>query len=307
MLFAVQHLGLIQLSDDRYLELRPGCDAYLQKPLEEIVKAIYRLALERAGPAGRSLHQSEMRRIVEDLLREHPQRWWNWRTLASVARHRYLSTLESRGIRDRYRDRFFSAHFSGRETMGDLLTTLDRHWLRRLFVLGVVDAALDARERAAAWRLSSLGARVLGAEVALDTGLQPLLVNPDFEVLVMPEGDVSDVVHRLDLFAHREKTDDVVHFRLTRERAEAAVRAGRSMPEFIAFLNARSRGGVPQNVIYSLESWAGGVTFASWERGVVLRAENDEGVGPHSGRGRRPGVAHAASGRRAGVATEGAG
>ena len=279
VLFAAQHLGLAQKSDDGFLELRPGCDAFLQRPLEEIMKATYRLALERPGPSGRSLHQSEMRRLVADLLCEDPERWWVGRSLAAGCRHRYLCTLESRGIKERYRDRFFSAYFSDRETTSDLLEELDQDWLRQLFVLGLLDAAVDAKQKVLAWRLSVLGARVLGAEgVALDTGLRPLLVNPDFEVLVLPEGDVSDVVHRLDLFAQREKTDDVVHFRLTRERVESAVAAGRSMPDFVEFLEARSRGGVPQNVIYSLESWAGSVTFATWEKGVVLRAESEEAL-----------------------------
>lgn len=279
VLFAAQHLGLVQKSDDGFLELRPGCDAYLQRPLEEIMKATYRLALERSGSVGRSLHQSEMRRLLADKLCDDPERWWVGRSLAADCRHRYLATLEARGIRDRYRDRFFSAYFSGRETPADLLIELDRDWMRQLFVLGLLDAAVDDQQRVIAWRLSALGARVLGAEgVALDTGLRPLLVNPDFEVLVLPEGDVSDVVHRLDLFAQREKTDDVVHFRLTRDRVESAVGAGRSMPDFIEFLEARSRGGVPQNVIYSLESWAGSVTFATWEKGVVLRAESEEAL-----------------------------
>lgn len=279
VLFAAQHLGLVQKSDDGFVELRPGCDAYLQRPLEEIMKAMYRLVLERPGPGGRSLHQGEMRRLVADLLCEDPERWWVARSLAADCRHRYLCTLEARGIRDRYRDRFFSSYFSGRETPADLLKELDKDWLTQLFVLGLLDAAVDDKQNVIAWRLSALGARALGAEgVALDTGLRPLLVNPDFEVLVLPEGDVSDVVHRLDLFAQREKTDDVVHFRLTRECAESAVGAGRSMPEFIEFLEARSRGGIPQNVIYSLESWAGSVTFATWEKGVVLRAESEEAL-----------------------------
>ena len=100
-------------------------------------------------------------------------------------------------------------------------------------------------------------------------------MNPDFEVLVLPEGDVSDVVHTLDGFAQRVKTEDVVHFRLTKESIEAAVGAGRSMESFLEFLAARARGGVPQNVLYSLNSWAGAVTFATLERGVLLRASDE--------------------------------
>lgn len=272
---AAENLALIATDEESFLELRPESEPFLLLPLEEKVRELYRLALEQPGTRGRSLHQHELRKIVADVLREEPQRWFFGRSLAAIARHRYLATLDERGIRDRHRDRFFSAYFSGRETPADLLGELDGHWLRRLFLLGLLDVAIED-EHAVAWRLSALGARVLGAEVPeLETGLQPLLVNPDFEILVLPEGDVTDVVHTLDGFAQRVKTEDVVHFRLTKESIEAAVGAGRSLPDFRSFLEARARGGVPQNVLYSIDSWAGSVTFATLERGVVLRAADE--------------------------------
>jgi len=272
---AAEHMALIQTDDESFLELRPEAEGFLLQPLEEKVRDLYRLALEQAGPRGRSLHQHEMRTIVADVLREEPERWFFGSSLAALARHRYLATLDERGIKDRHRDRFFSAYFSGTETPEDLLQELDKHWLRRLFVLGFLEVA--AREdEVVAWKLSAVGARVLGAEVAeLETGLQPLLVNPDYEVLVLPEGDVTDVIHTLDGFAQRVKTEDVVHFRLTKESIEAAAGAGRSVEEFTQFLEARARGGVPQNVLYSINSWAGSVTFATLERGVLLRTSDD--------------------------------
>ena len=212
---------------------------------------------------------------MAELLRESPERWWSPRALASVARHRYLATLDERGIKDRHRDRYFSAYFSGKETPRDLQGATEREWLRHLHVLGLLDVAAQ-EDRVVACRLSPLGARVLGAtSTGLDTGLRPILVNPDFEIVVLPEGDVSDVVHTLDGFAERTKTGDVVHFRLTKEAIEAAVGRGRSVEELVTFLQGRARGEVPQNVLYSLSSWAGSVTFATLERGVVLRAADE--------------------------------
>lgn len=273
-----EHLGLVTTDDEGFLSLRPEADLFLAKPLDEKVRAMTRLAMEQAGPQGRSLHQRELRGLVEERLRAEPTRWWSDRSLASSCRHRYLESLDDRGIAARHRDRFFSAYFSGRETPGDLLDELQRHWLPRLYRLGLLDVAMRD-DRPVAWRLSTLGARVLGVELhALDTGLEPLLVNPDFEVLVLPEGDVSDVVHTLDGFAQRTKTEDVVHFRLTREAFEAAVAAGRDATAFLAFLDARARGGLPQNVRYSLEAWAGSVTFAMLERGVLLTAPSEEAL-----------------------------
>ncbi len=272
---AAMNLSLVGTDEQGFLELCPAAERFLLLPLEEKVRELYRLALEQAGPRGRSLHQHELRKLVGEVLREQPERWFFGRTLASICRHRYLATLDERGIEDRHRDRFFSAYFSGKETPADLLDELDTHWLRRMYLLGFLEAAVKGDE-VVAWHLSPVGARVLGADVPeLDTGLKPILVNPDFEILVLPEGDVSDVVHTLDGFAQRVQTEDVVHFRLTKESIEAAVGAGRDVEAFQAFLQARARGDVPQNVIYSIKSWAGSVTFATMERGVVLKTGDD--------------------------------
>ena len=272
---AAKTLSMVDTDDEGFLELRPEAERFLLLPLEEKVRDLYRIAIEQPGPRGRSLHQHELRKIVADILRESPTRWFYEKTLATFARHRYLAQLDELGIEERHRDRFFSAYFSEKETPADLLDELDSHWLPRLFVLGFLEAAVRD-DAMVAWRLTPLGARVLGAELEdVETGLQPLLVNPDFEILVLPEGDVTDVIHTLDGFAQRVKTEDVVHFRLTKDTVESAVGAGRSLKDFTAFLEGRARGGVPQNVLYSINSWAGSVAFATLERGVVLRTEDD--------------------------------
>lgn len=272
---AAEHLALVSADAEGFLEVRPEAERFVRLPLEQKVQELYRLALEQPGPQGRSLHQHEIRRVAAEALRAEPERWWGTRALAATARHRYLATLEARGIRERHRDRFFSAYFSGRETLADLLHELERHWLPRLHRLGLVDAAVEG-DAAVAWRLGALGARVLGAAPdGLATGVTPLRVNPDFEVVVLPEGDVSDLVHRLDGFAPRVNSGEVAHFRLTREGLETAVMGGRSVEEFLRFLESRSLGGVPQNVAYTLKGWAQGVSFAVLERGVVLRAVDE--------------------------------
>lgn len=272
------HLGLLKVDEEGFLEPKPEADLFLNKALDDKVGAMLRIAREQPGPRGRSLHQHELRGLVETVLAEEPERWWRGRSLAAVCRHRYLETLDARGIAARHRDRFFTAYFSGREAFGELLEELERHWLRRLYRMGMLDAAMRD-DRPVAWRLSTLGARVLGIPLpALDTGLKPVLVNPDFEILVLPEGDVSDVVHALDGFAQRVRTEDVVHFRLTRPSFEAGVAAGRDPRAFLAFLEARARGGLPQNVRYSLESWAGAIAFATLEPGVLISVENPEAL-----------------------------
>jgi len=275
---AAEHLALVTTDAEGFLQVRPEAERFVRLPLEKKAQEVYQLSLEQPGPSGRSLHQHELRKLVAELLVESPQRWWRGRSLVDIARHRYLSELEPRGIRERFRDRFFSAWFSGRETLADLARELERHWLPRLYLLGIVETALDD-DQVVGWRLSALGARVLGASVATTpAGLRPLRVNPDFEVVVLPEGDVSEVVHRLDGYAPRTKSGEVMHFRLTREGLETAVMGGRTLDDLLAFLEARSLGGVPQNVGYTLRGWAQGVSFATLERGVVLRANDEQAL-----------------------------
>jgi hypothetical protein len=274
---AADALGLLTVDAQGFLACREPAERFASLPLEEKTLGIYRTALERPGPSGtRSLHQHELRAVVEDVLRERPRRWWPGDALAAVARARYLATLDERRIRVRHRDRHFSAFQSGRESLHDLLKGVRDVWTRSLHLLGVLDVA-TRDGRAVAVRLSSLGARLLGAQTdGIATGLRPLLVSPDFEVVVLPEGDVSDVIHRLDAYAQRVRTGDVVHFRLTKESVESAVADGRRIEDLVEFLEARSRSPLPQNVAYSLRDWASSVAFATVERGVVLHVESPD-------------------------------
>ena len=107
---------------------------------------------------------------------------------------------------------------------------------------------------------------------------KPLLVTPDFEVVVLPEGDVAGCVHRLGGYAQRVKSGDVVHFRLTRDSIEDAVAEGRDVEELLTWLTEKARGPVPGNVATSVRAWAAGVTFGTLERGVVLRLPRAEAL-----------------------------
>jgi hypothetical protein len=271
--YAADHLGLVTTDPDGFLVPRDEADRFAALPLDQKVAGLWRLALEAPGPRGRSLHVVELRGIVADLLREEPERWWAGDALFVVARLRYLASLDARRIKDRYRDRHFAAYATGRESLADLRDDVRTSWLRTMHLLGVVDVAVKDGKPAAV-RLSALGARVLGASPAAGgEAARPLLVAPDFEVVVLPEGDVTGVVHDLDAWAPRVRTGDVVHFRFTKESVEAAIAEGRSLADLVALLESRARGPVPRNVVVTLTDWAKSVTFATLERGVVLRTE----------------------------------
>src|SRR6185295_9800990 len=98
--------------------------------------------------------------------------------------------------------------------------------------LGVVDVAL-AGDHPSALRLTELGRRLFAGEKlsqppaptetpAPQPPAKPLVVNPDFEVLLFPEGDVNEIAHRLSRFASRTKSEEVAHYRIARDGVERA-------------------------------------------------------------------------------------
>ncbi|MHC4342564.1 MAG: helicase-associated domain-containing protein, partial [Planctomycetota bacterium] len=98
-----------------------------------------------------------------------------------------------------------------------------------------------------------------------------------YELLVLPEGDVDDLLHELDRFAARVRTGEVVHYERDKGRIERATVGGQTADAIVELLDAHARSPVPQNVAYSIRSWAGDVRSATLMRGVVFTA-NDSSV-----------------------------
>jgi hypothetical protein len=206
-----------------------------------------------------------------------------WVPLAHVpflVRNDYLGALEEQGVRDQYKNRFQYIYTPPRETPVEVAEGLSDWILQRLYPLGVVEVGLNAGLPVAV-RATDLGRRLVRGERltapepapadrarGTETG-KPLVVNPDFEVILFPEGDVIAVAHRLDRFAARTKSDEVQHYRISRDAVERAVVKGMAAEEILEFLEIYSRVGVPQNVAYSIREWAARVAFVR-QREVVL-------------------------------------
>lgn len=84
------------------------------------------------------------------------------------------------------------------------------------------------------------------------------IVQPDFEVLVPPEVPYADR-WILAGFAELLHNEDLWSFRLTREKLEAAAEQGAAPGGLIAWLDARTAGGLPEQVLLPLRQWAGGI------------------------------------------------
>ncbi len=137
--------------------------------------------------------------------------------------------------------------------------------------LGIVAIARDAANEVVAFRLSPLGAHLLGLSDALpeeaDAEVEkPLIIQPNFEIMAYTEAAHLPVLYQLERFANRERAERVAHYKLDRESVYRGLQDGLSAREMREFLEQHSRSGLPQNIAYSLDDWQ-----SLWER-VTVRA-----------------------------------
>jgi hypothetical protein len=284
-------LGLVETAEDRLLQLtRPG-QQWDTVPLPKKVRLVYDHFLDERRPDHRDFHDRPLRRLLAARLADTPQGVWaGIRTLPFLARNDYLAGLEEEGVRAAYRNRFQQTFDPPREEPNDLAEALVDWTIGRLYLLGVVDVGFRGKEPAAV-RLTEQGRRLLAGEgkgeagagparvpVSPEERARPLVVNPDFEVLLLPEGDVNEVAHTLDRFARRVRSDEVTRYRLQREDVERAIVQGMTVEEILAFLGERCRTPLPQNVAYSIREWGGRVRFGRQREAVLLEVDREDAL-----------------------------
>jgi hypothetical protein len=277
-------LELVGVAEDQRLALTRRGETWETQELTDKVRAVYSRFLEERLPDGRDFHVKRLRRAVAAALCAAPHgRFVSLDDVPYRVRNDYLASLEEQGVRDLYKNRFQYTYTPPRETPADLRRGLVDYVLTRLYPLGVVDVAL-AEDEPVGLRLTELGRRLLSGERLAERGAEaapvtaeaarPLVVNPDFEVMLFPEGDVNEIAHRLSRFASRTKSDEVAHYRITREGIERAVVKGMAAADILDFLESHARAPVPQNVAYSIGEWARRVAFGT-QREVVLLSMDD--------------------------------
>ncbi len=127
--------------------------------------------------------------------------------------------------------------------------------------LGLVAIGRDKTNQVVAFRLSPLGAHLLGltTELAVEAdetaGEKPLVIQPNFEILAYTEPHHLQTLYQLERFATRERAERVAHYKLDRESVYRGLQDGLSATQMREFLERHSRSGVPQNIAYSLNDW----------------------------------------------------
>src|ERR1051326_7090206 len=141
--------------------------------------------------------------------------------------------------------------------------------------LGVGAAAPDQNETPGEFPAvnSNLACAVPGT--LADCSPQPLIIQPNFEALVMEP--CMPVLYYLPRFAVPERIGRVSRFTLTREALLRGLAGGLSLDDILANLERQSQKGLPQNIAYTLRDWARQYKEVRVKQ-VILLEVNDEAL-----------------------------
>ena len=142
--------------------------------------------------------------------------------------------------------------------------------------LGVGAAAPEQNETPGeipAVNASSLNCAVPGT--LADCSAQPLIVQPNFEALVMEP--CMPLLYYLPRFAVPERIGRVSRFTLTREALLRGLAGGLALDDILASLERQSQKGLPQNIAYTLRDWARQYKEVRVKQ-VILLEVNDEAL-----------------------------
>ncbi len=252
--FALAYRYIDRTGERSFRLTDPGQD-FLRMPLADKQRLMLDWLVEDRDLPGDMAHQLRLRRTaLRFLKRLEPGVWYDAMFLPFVARNHYLSTLAAE-IDSNAEAKSFPVRSSA--DLSSLAWNLF-NWIRKhLYLLGVVDMGYEASGRASAIRLTKMGAELLeiipGRELE---GAGHIVVNPDFEVVLFPDERSHELVYALDRFCDRELSDSLVHYRITPGSLHRGLQQGVALDEILELLRDRSRTPLPQNVLYSLESWA---------------------------------------------------
>ena len=142
--------------------------------------------------------------------------------------------------------------------------------------MGVVDVGKDKQKRFVSFRITEEGRSLIDPDhpwqEQAGTPRRPLLVQPNFEVLVLhPDGRVLWTLLRLaDLVRH----DRVSAYVINKESIQRAVESGLSPEAITRFLHDNTGKDLPQNVAQSVSDWARLIKYASVCRTTLIEVED---------------------------------
>jgi Helicase conserved C-terminal domain len=229
-----------------------------------------------------SLSQA-VRSLNQDLLisRQGSQLWLNY---SQQQKYGYYGQNSYNGFGSRLKEETWHSWRSGFYNILSLERDWDlveREWLAELFReplawLGLAELGSLDPKAAVAFRLTAEGRAIFGNQPLPDRAVQSeqteksLLVQPNFEVLVLAPYQNMAILHRLARFAVEVSRGEVAILKITRESVLVGMRSGLSGTEMLEFLRANSRVPLAQNLTATLMDWHNSYTRLQFQRKATL-------------------------------------
>jgi DNA-binding MarR family transcriptional regulator len=274
LLDLAQQRHLLRRTPERTLQLTSKGRTWPRLSVHFKLKELLTALLEDLG---RQFHPPRLRRLALERMRQlKPGPWYDFGLFVGAVRQRYLAQLEEGGLREAYQSRFQYSPEAHLRDLPQLSQVIAQFVGEDLHLLGLVDLALE-QGRPVALSVTPLAVKALGlTEVEETKAKSRLLVNSDFEILLLPEGDCYELIQRLDRFAERVNTEDAHRFRITPKSVERAVAGGMTATEILETLSAQSSLDLPQNVVVSVREYAEKVRFVHLRKVLLLTARHRE-------------------------------
>jgi len=269
---------MIQRKENRQIGLTVKGKSWDHQPLKKKLSSILSFAFDEWEPGDDQFHMPRLKKMfIENIKQLDINRWYDVMHIPFMTRNAYLADLDRNNIRDAFQNCY---QYNRNTRMMDIQQMANAlfQWMRsRFFLLGLVDMGYHGG-KVNTMLLNPLGAKALGIDMPDKSALKqkPLIVNPDFEIILFQDGDNYDLITRMDRFAERTKSDNAYHYKITVSTVEKAVAEGMTVSDILTLLSENSRVGIPQNVIYSIREWAEKVKFARIREATLLRVRNKE-------------------------------
>ncbi|MDA1138219.1 MAG: helicase-associated domain-containing protein [Planctomycetota bacterium] len=200
--------------------------------------------------------------------------WYSMEQAARLAIIDYLLQLVS-GEQELGRITYQAIHttpVSLKHLVDDFLKWLQSEPLR----IGAVDIAYEG-DKPTCIRTTQVASMLYGTNWQPDPAHeQKVIINPDYEIVLFPGATSPQVhllVHRLaDLF----KVDQILHYRIEENGIATAAALGLTLEEMLNGLAENSISGLPQNIRYSIEGWAGKVYNVTVKQYFILELPSEE-------------------------------
>ncbi|MBI2194271.1 MAG: helicase-associated domain-containing protein [Planctomycetes bacterium] len=275
LLLRASSLGLVERLPDGTLATTARAIEWNLGSLDKKVRELYPWFLELEEPLVQRGHMETLCGRLETWVRALiPGRWYPLEHAARLAVVQHLLAL----INDELDASRLALHSLHALPLGlDGLAQDFARWLQETpHELGIVDLAFSGKKTAAVRTSRMAGLLFGGGHVESPAPSPGLMVNADFELVLFP----AEVPPSAHIFVHQmavlEKVDKVFHYRIEEDAVISAAALGLSGEAMVRALEENGRGALPQNVRYSVLSWAGRVHHAGVEPAFLLELPSPE-------------------------------